>query len=113
MRQESMNRSTSALLEPDHPAELVGGDHALVDEPVEAAQGHAEVLGRLLGAHPMDLFVHRAPGSSATLAHRAHLCLPMISRACDGASVRQSTVDEVRDRWSRARTIAAAASGRQ
>ena len=61
------------LLETDDPAEFVGRDHALVDEPVEAAEGHAEMLSRLLGAHPMDLFVHRAPGivrhyRSATVA---------------------------------------------
>src|ERR1017187_135019 len=32
------------LLQPDHPTELVGGDHPLVDEAVEAAQGHTEML---------------------------------------------------------------------
>src|SRR5579864_6402578 len=34
-------------LEPDHPAELEGGQGSLVDEAIEAAQGHPEVLGRL------------------------------------------------------------------
>src|SRR5580700_9317812 len=67
------------LLQPDHPAELVGRDHSLVDEPVEAAEGHTQVLGRLLGAHPMDLFVHRTPEiifdrSSVTVAICALRC---------------------------------------
>src|SRR5580693_6717059 len=31
------------LLQADDPAELVGRDHALVDESVEAAQGHTEM----------------------------------------------------------------------
>ena len=45
------------LLEADDPPELVGRPGPLVDEPVQAAQGHAEALGRLLGAQPVNRLV--------------------------------------------------------
>ena len=64
-------------LEPDDAPELEGGQRPLVDEPVEAAQGHAEMLGRLLGAHPPDLFAHRFSSGRRSVSHRASSCYPV------------------------------------
>src|SRR5688572_18472095 len=42
-------------LQPDHPAHAVGGELALVDEPVEGPGGDAQPPRRLLGRKPLDV----------------------------------------------------------
>jgi hypothetical protein len=53
------------LLEADHPAEPVGGQLALIDEPIEGAGGDAEMAGGVGRGEPVDLGLEGAHGSRA------------------------------------------------
>jgi hypothetical protein len=51
--------------ETNHATELVGRQGSFVDEAVQAAQSHAEVLSGLFRAHPVNLLVHLASDKRA------------------------------------------------
>ena len=58
------------VLQPDHPPELIGRELALVDEPVEAAQGDPEAGRGLLGAEPRRRLVRSS--NAGRFSHRGH-----------------------------------------
>src|SRR5271165_6256140 len=84
------------LLQADHAAELIGGQVALVDEPVEAAQGHAETRRRFLRAQPGDALRHhpdcptvrcpRSPTAATVPARKAAISTPAVTAAVSARS---------------------------
>src|SRR5205814_9986142 len=50
------------FLQPDDAAEFVGGQVTVIDQAIQCPHGDAELFGRLLGAHPMDVGVDVAGG---------------------------------------------------